>query len=163
MDLLGRAARRRKRMRTVELQLFADQRRSGAGVIIRLPGETVRAGLAFDTRPSRGMGRHGLTQLFLGQEIETEEAVFDPGAAMLMDFRCPQSGAPHFTYVLPTSPRRALVEDTWREPVFSRRTIAPLFAITWRGAMASRGSTYVSKSAARCRWTLHFRPVEEGA
>jgi lycopene beta-cyclase len=97
----------------IRLGASAEATEDGAGVTIRLPDETARAGLAFDTRPSRGMGRHGLTQLFLGQEIETEAAVFDPGAAMLMDFRCPQSGAPHFTYVLPTSPRRALVEDTW--------------------------------------------------
>lgn len=85
-------------------------------VRIRLPDGTLRAALAFDTRPPPCLGRHGLTQAFLGQEIETEAPVFDPGTVTLMDFRCPQTDAAHFTYVLPTSPRHALVEDTWFAP-----------------------------------------------
>ena len=86
------------------------------GVVIRLPDGPVKAGVAFDTRPAPAMGRHGLTQLFVGQEIETEFAVFDPDVALLMDFSVTQAGATHFMYVLPTSTRRAMVEDTWFAP-----------------------------------------------
>ena len=88
---------------------------------VTLPDRVVRASLAFDTRPPPGIGRHGLTQAFLGQEIRTNRPVFDPGAATLMDFRPAQPGAAparaaHFTYVLPSSPTQALVEDTWFSP-----------------------------------------------
>jgi lycopene beta-cyclase len=86
------------------------------GVQLRFGGETARARLAFDTRPPASLGAHGLTQIFAGWEIETRDAVFDPSTVTLMDFRCAQAGAAHFTYVLPSSPRRALVEDTWFAP-----------------------------------------------
>ena len=86
------------------------------GVVIRLPDGPVHAGVVFDTRPAPAMGRHGLTQLFVGQEIETGHPVFDPGIALLMDFSVTQAGATHFMYVLPTSPRHAMVEDTWFAP-----------------------------------------------
>jgi lycopene beta-cyclase len=49
-------------------------------------------------------------------EIEARDEVFDASTVTLMDFRCAQAGAPHFTYVLPSTPRRALVEDTWFAP-----------------------------------------------
>jgi len=83
------------------------------GVQLRFSGETARARFAFDTRPPVSLGAHGLTQIFSGWEIETRDAVFDPSAVTLMDFRCAQEGAAHFTYVLPSTTRRALVEDTW--------------------------------------------------
>ncbi len=86
------------------------------GVRVRLGAETVTADIAFDTRPTPNLGRHGLSQVFLGQEVETDRAVFDPATVTLMDFRCAQRGAAHFTYVLPTTERRALVEDTWFAP-----------------------------------------------
>lgn len=107
----------------IELRLGvrADARDGDDAATVRLPDGMVRAGLAFDTRPPPGIGRHGLTQAFLGQELRTDRPVFDPGAATLMDFRCPHPGggppgAAHFTYVLPTSPTQALVEDTWFSP-----------------------------------------------
>jgi len=89
-------------------------------VQIQLGADTIRATVAFDTRPVPELGQHGLTQRFLGQEIETERSVFDPTTTTLMDFRCAQSGAAHFTYVLPTTDRRALVEDTWFAPASLR-------------------------------------------
>lgn len=61
------------------------------------------------------------SDLYGGLEIETRHPVFDPGTAMLMDFRCGQSGAAHFTYVLPFTAQRALVEDTW----FARAGLQP--------------------------------------
>lgn len=57
--------------------------------------------------------RHQYLQLhFKGWEIETDEDVFDPEAATLMDFRTPQAGETRFFYVLPFSRRQALVEFT---------------------------------------------------
>jgi lycopene beta-cyclase len=85
------------------------------GVTIRFGREETRASVAFDTRPPTGP-RHGLTQVFGGLEIETTDAVFDPDIATLMDFRGVSAGAAHFTYVLPSTSRRALVEDTWFAP-----------------------------------------------
>ena len=86
------------------------------GVQLLFAGETARARFAFDTRPPPSLGAHGLTQIFAGWEIETRDAVFDPSTVTLMDFRCAQAGAAHFTYVLPSTARRALVEDTWFAP-----------------------------------------------
>jgi len=107
----------------IELRLgvHADAGDGEDAATLRLPDQTVCASFAFDTRPPPGIGRHGLTQGFLGQEIRTDRPAFDPGVATLMDFRCPQpgggpAGAAHFTYVLPSSPTQALVEDTWFSP-----------------------------------------------
>jgi lycopene beta-cyclase len=55
---------------------------------------------------------HNLAQHFLGWEIETSEDVFDPSVATMFDFRTPQKGAMRFMYILPFSPRSALVEYT---------------------------------------------------
>jgi len=63
----------------------------------------------------RPAGAVELRQRFLGLEVEVERPVFDPSTATLMDFRVSDadaSDALRFTYVLPFSPTRALVEDT---------------------------------------------------
>ncbi|PSR14435.1 MAG: lycopene cyclase [Bacteroidetes bacterium] len=51
-----------------------------------------------------------LDQHFRGWFIQTEQPVFDPQRAVMMDFRTPQEGEFRFLYVLPTSPTEALVE-----------------------------------------------------
>lgn len=118
--LYGIALDRIRRAANIDLRLGTHVAAAVAededGVAVVLDDGTLRVGLAFDTRPPPDIGRHGLVQRFLGQEIETGEPVFDPGTAMLMDFRCGQQGATHFTYVLPYTPCRALVEDTWFSP-----------------------------------------------
>ncbi len=86
----------------------------GDQVTLRLP-EQVRVRRVFDSRPPIELGQHGLIQRFLGQEIETDQPVFDPNTALLMDFRVSQE-ATHFVYVLPLSPQRALIEDTYFAP-----------------------------------------------
>jgi lycopene beta-cyclase len=71
-----------------------------------------------DTRPPRlppvpPPGRTRLLQHFRGWFVRTPADAFDPAVATLMDFRPPQPpGAVAFGYVLPTSPREALVEYT---------------------------------------------------
>jgi lycopene beta-cyclase len=54
----------------------------------------------------------GMLQHFKGWIIETDEDVFDPSQATLMDFRVEQKGSTRFVYVLPLAPNRALVEFT---------------------------------------------------
>ncbi|MFI1279860.1 lycopene cyclase family protein [Streptomyces sp. NPDC020858] len=75
----------------------------------------LRSGLVFDSRPLRQLpaARTTLLQHFLGWFVRTAEPAFDPGAAILMDFRLPQpSRGLAFGYVLPLSRYEALVEYT---------------------------------------------------
>jgi lycopene beta-cyclase len=51
-----------------------------------------------------------LDQHFRGWFIRSDEDVFDPGLATLMDFRIPQHAETRFLYVLPHSAREALIE-----------------------------------------------------
>jgi len=57
-----------------------------------------------------------LWQHFRGWFIETDEAVFDPQSALLMDFSIDQQGETRFMYVLPFSEKSALVELTYFSP-----------------------------------------------
>ena len=75
----------------------------------------LRARWVFDTRPAAPSrpGRTRLLQHFRGWFVRTRVDAFDPGLAGLMDFRVPQPrGGVAFGYLLPTSPREALVEYT---------------------------------------------------
>lgn len=81
------------------------------GVCLGLPGRE-RSQFAFDSRPPPNLGQHGLAQRFVGREVEVGRPIFDPGCATLMDLEPAREGV-HFTYVLPTSRTRALIEDTW--------------------------------------------------
>ena len=65
----------------------------------------------FDSRPLPAP-KGALYQHFLGQRITADHDVFDETTAILMDFRCDQSQGLHFIYLLPDSPRTALVEST---------------------------------------------------
>jgi lycopene beta-cyclase len=86
--------------------------------------EPLRARWVFDTRPARpaGPGKVALLQHFRGWFVRTAEDAFDPSVAGLMDFRPaqPPRGVT-FGYVLPTSPREALVEYTQ----FTRSALTP--------------------------------------
>lgn len=78
-------------------------------------GADVTGRWVFDTRPTppAAPGRVSLLQHFRGWFVRTEQDRFDPSVAGLMDFRPPQpGGGVAFGYVLPTSPREALVEYT---------------------------------------------------
>lgn len=65
----------------------------------------------FDSRPL-APPKGCLYQHFAGQHIVADKDVFDPTTAILMDFRCDQSHGLHFIYLLPSSPRHALIEST---------------------------------------------------
>ncbi len=79
-----------------------------------LEGKQVKADIVFSSLPHpldyREVKQPYLDQHFRGWFIETEEDVFDPAMATLMDFRTPQRGETRFFYVLPFSKRRAMVE-----------------------------------------------------
>ncbi len=96
-----------------------EVRSEGDRAVAVIDGERVEADWAFDaTRvPLEPVaGYHLLLQHFLGWEITTPDDRFDPGVATFMDFRVPQKGGTCFVYVLPTSPREALVEHTVFSP-----------------------------------------------
>ena len=78
-------------------------------------GEVIHAGWVFDARPPVQNNATRLVQQFVGYEIKTDSDVFDPTAVELMHFH-PSTAGLHFFYVLPYSPRNALVETTWISP-----------------------------------------------
>ena len=99
---------------------------SGGAWIVHTANQTWRCKAIIDTRPLAApvVGGALLWQSFCGIEVECEQAVFDPDCADLMDFSAPAadtSGRITFTYVLPTSNRRALIELT----VFAPEPLAP--------------------------------------
>jgi lycopene beta-cyclase len=68
-----------------------------------------------DTRPQVALADDSqplLWQSFLGEEMITEQDLFDPGCVELMDFSESSAGRILFLYVLPFSKRKALVEAT---------------------------------------------------
>jgi lycopene beta-cyclase len=75
---------------------------------------TVRASRVIDTRPPFAPCAGGATlwQSFSGIEVETSVDCFDPTQVELMDFSEDNPSYVAFTYVLPTDPRRALIEMT---------------------------------------------------
>ncbi|HMA46824.1 MAG TPA: lycopene cyclase family protein [Frankiaceae bacterium] len=113
-----------------------DLRRRAAGILARAPGfrplhghvESVRdtpdgAEVVVDGRPVRARWAFDsvldppaaasppAVLSFAGWEVETDVDAFDP-VPVLLDFRTPQDGEVRFVYVLPSGPRRALVEHT---------------------------------------------------
>ncbi|MFF8406663.1 lycopene cyclase family protein [Streptomyces sp. NPDC015684] len=82
------------------------------------PG-VLHARWVFDSRPLHSVpaARTTLLQHFHGWFVRTDEPVFDRDTAELMDFRTPQPDRGlSFGYVLPMSPREALVEYTEFSP-----------------------------------------------
>lgn len=84
-------------------------------------GRAVTAKHVVDTRPPRRRPPSILWQSFLGDFVHTDRDVFDPTTAVLMDFDAECDDGVQFVYVLPTSPREALVETT----VFGPAALTP--------------------------------------
>ena len=91
---------------------------TSAGVRAITAEGTFSARYAFDSRPpnlakiKQPQKHRYLLQHFVGWEIETETDVFDPAVVEFMDFRGEQQHEARFIYVLPFTPRKALVEYT---------------------------------------------------
>jgi lycopene beta-cyclase len=83
----------------------------------------IRSRAVVDTRPKpiESLKSTKLWQSFLGYEIESTEAIFDPSTAQLMDFCQSNPIFVGFNYVLPQSEQRALIEFT----IFSDRPYLP--------------------------------------
>lgn len=104
-------------MRGVTLQSMAP---APGGVRLDTSAGPITARRVVDTRAPRGRVRARLHQCFIGAEIEARGA-FDPDRVGLMeDMRLGPHGF-EFTYTVPVSADRALVEHT----VFSPRPVAP--------------------------------------
>lgn len=98
------------------------------GVVIRIngvlyEGDYIFNSILFDdvSRLKHGSQYYFLKQHFKGWVIETERGVFDATKATLMDFRPSQEHGTTFTYVLPFSANKALVEYT----LFTRDLLKP--------------------------------------
>jgi lycopene beta-cyclase len=78
-------------------------------------GNTLQARWLFDARPPAHVKPSGLVQQFAGWEVHTQHDVFKPDTVRLMAFE-PHDQGVHFWYILPYSPRAALVESTWVSP-----------------------------------------------
>ncbi|MBY8874921.1 lycopene cyclase [Micromonospora sp. PLK6-60] len=118
----ARAAEAAERLGAVRIDAaVAGLDDDGAGVTVRDAegGVLVRAGWVLDSRP-RPPARPGRTswlQHFRGWWVASDEPLFDPDRAVLMDFRTPQPArGVSFGYVLPVDERYALVEYTEFSP-----------------------------------------------
>ncbi|MGH1434966.1 MAG: lycopene cyclase family protein [Lewinella sp.] len=88
-------------------------RNTNNGVVVETDAGTVTARWCINStaRPEIDKSKVSyLDQHFRGWFIKTARPVFDPGQAVMMDFRTPQEGEFRFLYVLPTSTTEALVE-----------------------------------------------------
>jgi lycopene beta-cyclase len=98
--------------------LVTDVQDGNKAARVRIDEQEFQADWVFDSRvipeeirqePDR---YRYLKQHFVGWEIETETAVFNPNAATLFDLRTEQVEGLCFFYILPFSERRAIVEYT---------------------------------------------------
>lgn len=94
-----------------------DVQDDGAQVTVVTPDQKFTSGQVFTSIFNYEMATHQnrypvLQQHFLGWFVRTEKEVFDTDQATYMDFSVPQKGNTRFMYVLPTSPKEALVEYT---------------------------------------------------
>ena len=89
-------------------------RRVEGGWLVETDVGRVTARRVLDTRPPRPLAPDDavLWQSFCGQEVECDTAVFDSATVDLMEFEPGRDDGVHFTYVLPLSPHRALIETT---------------------------------------------------
>jgi lycopene beta-cyclase len=104
------------RLGAVRIPAPADQ--VGAGLVVA-GGLRVRARWVFDSRPAPPLrpANTALLQHFRGWSVRFARDMFDPELPILMDFSVPQpSRGVAFGYLLPSSPRRALVEYTEFSP-----------------------------------------------
>ncbi len=82
--------------------------------VINTTAGPLRARFVVDTRPPSisSFGRGAMQQVFAGAEVVTDRDVFDPSTAGLMDNMSADELGYRFSYLLPFSRRRALVEET---------------------------------------------------
>ncbi|MCX6609061.1 MAG: lycopene cyclase family protein [Acidobacteria bacterium] len=96
------------------VQLTREPTKAGRHWQIETTAGSCLTTTVIDTRPSGPptQGAATLWQSFSGQEVECDEPVFDPATINLMDFSTADPSRILFTYVLPLSTHRALIEVT---------------------------------------------------
>lgn len=109
-------------------------RSAAQGLMLELlGGESLRCGCLIDTRPPTVQSPQEWVQHFVGWEVQTREACFEPECMDLMAFDQQTKGL-HFVYCLPYSPHSALVETTW----ISRAQHRPDYEAEIKQALLSR-------------------------
>ena len=98
-----------------------DVTATGSGHRVDTDRGALTARHVFDARPPTRRPAYG--QFFLGREIATDRAVFDPDTVPLMHFRRGYSRGVDFLYVLPFARDRALVEVTSFAPAPPARAV----------------------------------------
>ena len=104
---------------TIEYGDITDMDSRDGTTWLLLNGRQVEAGYIFSSilpKLAPAKGEHMLLQHFKGWMIQTEQPVFQPAQATLMDFRVGQQHGTTFVYVMPFTPHRALVEYTLFSP-----------------------------------------------
>nr|MBI1231724.1 Lycopene beta cyclase [Cytophagales bacterium] len=87
--------------------------RDGRPVVTTLNNGTVTGKKILNSIPLCSLkDKNYLKQVFLGWEIETSSACFDPSRVILMDFETALPSETAFVYILPHTKKRALVEYT---------------------------------------------------
>lgn len=158
----------------VEVRLGTSVRQIVGGdnpSVVTSEGEVITAAWVFDARPPLQSNASSLVQQFVGYEIKTDHDVFDPSTVELMHF-LPSADGLHFFYVLPYSPRNALIETTWisaasLKPDFEselRQYIAALLGSeVYKVEYQEKGSLSLSPSHAASTNALHVAPLGRGA
>ncbi|MFO0629371.1 MAG: lycopene cyclase family protein [Polyangiales bacterium] len=99
------------------------------GVTLSVGDRTLRARWVFDSRFRRAelsvasTPHHLLWQRFHGLAVRAPREVFDPSAAVFLDFRGGLPAGTAFAYLLPYSPREALVELVTLAPLDAETTL----------------------------------------
>jgi lycopene beta-cyclase len=102
-------------------QMVSDE----TGTFVVVNGEKIIAEYIFNSilfeKPVLKKNEYYLLQHFKGWLVETQQPVFDPREATLMDFRVGQERGTTFVYVMPFSSTRALIEYT----LFTKTVLQP--------------------------------------
>ncbi|PJJ48514.1 lycopene cyclase family protein [Hymenobacter chitinivorans] len=138
------------------------------GVMATTSAGVLTARYAFDSRPpqlNKQPEKHRyLLQHFVGWEVEAEHDVFDPATAEFMDFRGAQHQEARFIYVLPFSPRTALVEYTlFSEELLPKAEYEAAMADYLRNTLGLSSYRIVSEEIGAIPMTDHALPVQQGA
>jgi lycopene beta-cyclase len=107
-------------------------------------GGTVRARRVLDARPAQQLEPRALVQQFVGWEVHFPHDVFNSGQVQLMAFE-PDPNGLHVYYILPYSPRCALVESTWVSPA------------TWRPDYDAELQHYLAKLGGGAAYSVSYR------
>jgi lycopene beta-cyclase len=127
------ALREDPRHRVLEGRLTA-LREDDDGAALTVGDLTLRARWVFDSRFRRAelsvasTPHHLLWQRFHGLAVRVDRDVFDPSAAVFLDFRGGLPAGTAFAYLLPYSPREALVELVSLAPLDPEATLRAYLA-----------------------------------